>query len=289
MRVHLVVVDPQQDFCNPNGSLFVPGADKDMDRLALMVKRLGEKIDGIHVTLDSHHPIDISHPKWWKRVGDGAMPAPFTALGIHPDGQRVVRVAFSTGIPVFTDEEYTTYLPSFLNKNGPVNTGSMGYLRSLATANRYIHVIWPEHCLIGSWGHSVVNELHAAICNWERQQFTQVDYVTKGSNPWTEHFSGVQAEVPDPADLDSQVNTRLIQTLEQADIVAIAGEALSHCVGSTVTDIIHHVSDPCYVEKLVLLTDASSNVAGFDFLGDAFIKDMTAKGMNFSTTVDFLR
>lgn len=32
MKVHLLVIDPQKDFCNPNGSLFVTGADKDMDR-----------------------------------------------------------------------------------------------------------------------------------------------------------------------------------------------------------------------------------------------------------------
>ena len=38
----------------------------------------------------------------------------------------------------------------------------------------------------------------------------------------------------------------------------------------------------------MLLTDASSNVPGFEFLGDAFLKDMKAKGMQTSTTVEFL-
>jgi hypothetical protein len=48
-------------------------------------------------------------------------------------------------------------------------------------------------------------------------------------------------------------------------------------------------SDPKYVQKVVLLTDATSNVTGFDFLGDAFLKDMKALGMQTSTTTDFLR
>lgn len=294
MQVELIVIDPQNDFCvadngkGSKGTLVVPGADKDMARTAAMIRRLGGKLDDIHVTLDSHRPIDISHPSWWKRVGDGAKPAPFTVLGIHPDGKRVVKVDFSTGAPVPTDEEYTTYFPSYLNKNGPTTKGSFGYLEALTAGGKYPHVIWPEHCLIGSWGACVVPELHDALCWWERDQFALVDYVTKGSNPWTEHFSGVKAEVPDPSDPDSQVNTRLIQTLERADIVAIAGEALSHCVASTVRDIAGCFSDPRYVEKLVLLTDASSNVAGFEFLGDAFMKDMTAKGMKTSTTGDFL-
>jgi nicotinamidase-related amidase len=318
MKAHLIIVDPQNDFCvadsglalkasliqtrgldpleaarlvdphSHKGTLVVPGGDKDMDRTATMIRRLGGKFDDIHVTLDSHRPIDISHPTWWKRIGDGSKPAPFTALGIHPDGKRIVKVDFSTGVPVPTEEEYTTYLPSFLNKGGVTGKGSFGYLEALAAGNRYPHVIWPEHCIIGSWGHNVVADLHLALCEWEREQFAQVNYVTKGSNPQTEHFSGVKAEVPDPSDPDSQINTRLIQTLEDADIIAIAGEALSHCVASTVRDIAACFSDPRYIAKLVLLTDASSNVAGFDFLGDAFMKELLAKGMKTSTTVDFL-
>jgi len=36
MNVHLLIIDPQNDFSNPQGSLFVPGADDDMKRLATM-------------------------------------------------------------------------------------------------------------------------------------------------------------------------------------------------------------------------------------------------------------
>lgn len=294
MKAHLLIVDPQNDFCiaddgkGHKGTLVVPGAESDMTRTAAMIRRLGGKLDDIHVTLDSHRPIDISHPTWWKRVGDGAKPAPFTILGIHPDGKRIVKFnADATGLHP-TDEEYTTYLPSFLNKGGANGKGSFGYLETLATNNRYPHVIWPEHCIIGSWGAGVVESLHAALCEWERDNFALVNYVTKGSNPYTEHFSGVKAEVPDATDPDTQVNTRLIQTLEQADIIAITGEALSHCVANTVRDIAACFSDPRYIEKLVLLTDASSNVAGFDSFGDAFVKELVAKGMKLSTTTDFL-
>ena len=52
MKIHLVVIDPQNDFTTPQGSLFVQGADQDMSRLALMVKRLGRKLDDIHITMD---------------------------------------------------------------------------------------------------------------------------------------------------------------------------------------------------------------------------------------------
>lgn len=294
MKVHAVIVDPQKDFCiaddgkGNKGSLVVPGAEQDMIRTAAMIKRLGKRLDEVHVTLDSHQTIGIERPRWWKRVGDGAAPAPFTALGIHPDGKRIVKIDFSTGAPVFTDEEYTTYKPSLLNHGGPTGTGSFGYLQALAAKGRYPHVVWPVHCVVGTWGWSIVDELAGALNEWEFDQFRRVNYVVKGNNPFTEHFSGVQAEVPDPKDPATQVNTRLIQTLEEADIIAFTGEALSHCVASTVRGIAASFSDPKYIEKLVLLTDASSNVPGFDFLGDAFLKDLKALGMKTSTTVEFL-
>jgi hypothetical protein len=39
---------------------------------------------------------------------------------------------------------------------------------------------------------------------------------------------------------------------------------------------------------MVLLTDASSSVPGFEFLSDAFVREMTAKGMKLATTDTFL-
>lgn len=294
MKIHLLIVDPQNDFCvaddghGNKGTLVVPGADADMGRVAAMIARLGDKLDDIHVTLDSHQTVGIERPRWWKRVGDGSEPGPFTILGIHPDGRRIVKyTADATGLHP-TDEEYTTYLPSFLHKGGPTGKGVFGYLEALAAKGRYPHVVWPEHCRVGSWGWGVVPVLDRALYRWERDNFARVNYVVKGNNPWTEHFSGVQAEVPDPSDPSTQVNTRLIQTLEEADMIAISGEALSHCVANTGRDIAACFSDPRYVEKLVILKDASSNVPGFDGFGSSFIADLTAKGAKLSTTTEFL-
>jgi nicotinamidase-related amidase len=119
--------------------------------------------------------------------------------------------------------------------------------------------------------------------------------VTKGSNPWTEHFSAVKAEVPDPEDPTTQVNTRLIQTLEDADLILLAGEAETHCVMNTVADIADFFSDAKYVEKMVWLTDATSPVP--DPPGTTLFSDklrhvfaaLKARGMKTGTTEDFLR
>ena len=79
MKIHLLIIDPQSDFCSPNGALFVPGADQDMLRLSKMVDRISGKIDEIHVTMDSHHEVDIAHPIFW-----------INSKGEHPDPYQII-------------------------------------------------------------------------------------------------------------------------------------------------------------------------------------------------------
>lgn len=265
MNVHLLIIDPQNDFCDPDrGSLYVPGAAEDMERLAKMVARCSDRLADIHVTLDSHHVVDIAHPVFWTD-GNGAAPNPFSQ--IVSDDVRAGR--------------WTTRLPSARER-------ALAYLDALEVGARYPHTIWPPHCLIGSYGHNVTPTLYQRLTAWEARRFGVVDYVTKGSNLWTEHFSAIQAEVPDSGDLGTQMNTRLIETLETADMVILAGEAGSHCLANTVRDIADGFSDSKYIEKLVLLSDATSPVPGFEAYQTDFIRDMTARGMRLSTTTDIL-
>jgi nicotinamidase-related amidase len=265
MRLHLLVIDPQNSFCDPNGSLYVPGADEDMKRLAGLVTRLQNKLDDIHVTMDSHRLIDISHPSWWKD-SSGNHPSPFTIITVAD----------------MKDGRWTTTLPSASKR-------TLHYLQELERRQRYAHCIWPPHCLIGDEGHCVFPELAASIREWESKRFAMTDFVTKGSNPWTEHFSAVQAEVPDPEDPSTQINSSLISTLERADIILLAGQARSHCMANTVRDVAANFGDPSYVRKLVLLTDCTSDVPGFEHLGNEFLADLQKLGMQTSTTADFLK
>jgi nicotinamidase-related amidase len=262
-RVELLVIDPQNDFCDPGGALYVPGAEKDMDRLGRMIRRLKGKLADIHVTLDSHHPVHIANPIFWKDAA-GNHPAPFTLISE-------------------TDVEsgrWTAAQPGLYRR-------ARQYVRELARNGRYELTVWPPHCLIGSAGHAVAPTLFDALLEWE-ERFAVVDYVTKGSNVFTEHYSAVQADVPDPTDVSTQINVDLIRTLEKADVVAIAGEALTHCLANTVTDIANNFRDDAFVSKLVLLTDASSGIPGFEQYANRFVAEMKRRGMQLSTTADFL-
>jgi nicotinamidase/pyrazinamidase len=113
-----------------------------------------------------------------------------------------------------------------------------------------------------------------------------VNYVTKGHNPWTEHYSAVQADVPDPDDPGTQLNIRLIQTLKNAEVVALSGQALSHCVANTVRDIADIVGEDG-IRKLVLIEDTSSPVPGFEELARQFLTDMRQRGMKIVRAAEF--
>ncbi len=261
--IHVLGIDPQEDFANPNGALFVPGADDDMSRVAAMFRANGHKIADVHITLDCHNYNDIAHPSWFVD-SSGAHPAPFMIVSADD----------------LESGRWMTRVPSLRGR-------TLEYLRALDASGRYPHMIWPPHCLIGSSGCAVVPELMDALNEWCKTHFGVINWVSKGSNVFTEHFSGVQAEVPDPNDPTTQVNTDLVLALEEADDILLVGEALSHCLANTVRDIAANFSDPALIAKLVLLTDASSPVTGCEQFATDFINEMTPKGMRTSTTVDF--
>ena len=67
MKVHLISIDPQNDFCiavgpgGEKGALVVGGADADMTRLGAFITKNQKRLSEISVTLDSHQYIHIAH------------------------------------------------------------------------------------------------------------------------------------------------------------------------------------------------------------------------------------
>lgn len=290
LKVHLVVIDPQNDFMgNSDGSPYsvkldnstvlqaslpVPGATSDMERLAVMIDRVGKRFEDIHVTLDSHRVIDVGHPGMW-RDSDGNSPPPLITVISEED---IAKRRWYPRIPAYE---------AILRE----------YARKLAAQGNYPVVnIWPEHCLIGTWGHNVYPALAQALQRWERSQLANVDYVVKGTNALTEHYGALMAEVPDPNDASTILNTDFLQIMQDADIIGVGGEASSHCVLSTVRQIATHIGID-HVQKFHLLTDCMSPVPAvpgggpsldFPEIARAFFADMESKGMTLTTSDKFL-
>ncbi|MCI5071133.1 cysteine hydrolase [Acidovorax sp.] len=262
----LLVIDPQNDFCDlpatycPAGSapsLPVAGAHADMQRLAAFIRAQADQLDAITVTLDSHQRFDIAHPGFWQ-TGAGAEVNPFTPI---------------TAAQVRTGE--------FAPRNPAALPHTLAYLDALEAQGRYTLMVWPVHCEIGSWGHGIHADVLAACGDWQWQRQRAVRNVFKGTNPWTEHYSAIEAEVPDADDTSTALNTALLRSLGQADVLLIAGEASSHCVRSTTEHIVQHLPrlvPGWQASRIVLLTDGMSPVAGFEAQHQAFLDAMRAAG-----------
>jgi nicotinamidase-related amidase len=161
------------------------------------------------------------------------------------------------------------------------------YLDELEARGRYTLMVWPVHCEIGSWGHNVHADVRAAYNQWEEQHLRMVEIVTKGENPWTEHYSAVMAEVPDALDAHTQLNEGLIQQLDRADAIFVAGEASSHCVKATTEHIVANLPGG-RLQRITLITDCMSPVAGFAAAHDAFLGDMRGRGVRLATAAEVL-
>ena len=260
-KTALIVIDPQVDFCSPKGALYVPGAENDMKRAGALVSNAGHRFTEIHVTLDTHHLMHIAHPLFW--VGaDGGNPEPFTLISR-------------------ADVENGTWKPFSESLAGK----AVNYVRQLEKNGRYSLVIWPPHCLIGSPGHSVCPELFEPLLNWEKTRKAVINYVTKGSNIYTEHYSAVQADVPDPEDASTELNLTFIKSMENSDHVLIAGEALNFCVFNTLRDIIAFFGKE-NIHKLAVLEDCMSPVPGFEQLTEAFYSLVKSSGVEIIKSTD---
>jgi nicotinamidase-related amidase len=277
-NLQLLIIDPQNDFCDlpesyrpelasgerAEPALPVPGAHRDLLQVAQLIEGGGRGLNGVTVTLDSHQHLDIAHPTFWK-TGGGEPVSPFTRITAQ-------------------DVRQGRFVPRLEGAWSRV----VAYLEQLEAQGRFQHMVWPVHCEVGSWGHNVHPALRAAYNAWEERTLRSVLKVTKGENPWTEHYSAIQAEVPDVEDPATQFNRRLVDVLRQADRLFITGEAGSHCVKATTEHLLAALG-PDEVRRLALVTDCMSPVAGFEAVYAQFLVDMQARGVSLVTAVDVQR
>lgn len=251
MKKALLIIDPQNDFIdcpNVQGSLAVPGAYNDMLRLASYIDN--NNFDDVYVTLDTHSVLDIAHKSWWINE-QGEHPGPFTIIGVEDINKGLWRA---------------------VEQN--MQEHSLSYVQKLAENGKYQLCIWPDHCIKGTVGHQVSPIIASVLSHWEERTNKKVNYINKGENPMTEHYSGFKAEVV--LDKQTDLNTHLLDTLNTYDCIEVSGEALSHCVAFSVRDLVTYTGKP---EKINLLIDTMSSVPGFEKNGEQFIEDMQALGV----------
>lgn len=264
-RIAVLIIDAQNDFCSPKGSLFVDGSVEDNERLSKWIVDNKEEINYIGCTLDSHQLIDIAHPRFWVDK-DGNNPAPFTIISASD----------------VESGKWSAVKPQTALK----------YLRDLEADGQFPHVIWPEHCIIGTWGNQLDPKVNDAILSWAANGH-HVHYVSKGAHPDTEHFGAFEAQVPIENNPLTQYNLPLQKTLEKYDVIYLSGQAKSHCVANTLKQLVDKAPD--VAKKVVVLEDTMSPVGGgpngpgttptFDEIAQPIYDAAKKLGVRFSTTI----
>lgn len=259
-RTTLFIIDPQRDF-HPGGSLAIPTANEDAERIAALITTHVAEIDDLVVSLDTHQRLHVAHGLFWKDA-QGNHPEPFTLI----PSEAVESGSWSVSKPKFQD-------------------WGLEYTRALEAGGNYTLCIWPEHCVLGTAGHAVVPQLTPALDQWAEHHTRAIEFVLKGHNMLTEHYSAMQAEVVRDDDPRTQFNQRLFERLLKADRVVVCGQALSHCVKFTVKDLVKHWPTD-QLSKLVLLTDCASPVVGFEDAAASFVAEMREAGVTVTTSAE---
>ncbi len=255
----LLLIDAQYDFCNPNGALYVPGAEKDMARVAKWITDHLNQIHYICVTLDTHPVNDIAHPSFWQDK-NGNFPPPFTQISAE-------------------DATSGKWSPRFAPQE------AIKYLQALEANGEFKHTIWPEHCLLGSRGAALDDQIMDALKVWTRNG-NWYEAVPKGTYPLTEHFGIFCAQVPVPNRPETRLNQQLIKTLESYQHVYLAGEAKSHCVATSLKQAMQYA--PGLADKMIVLEDCMSDVPGLGHLGEPIYQQARARGIRFHKSTDGL-
>jgi nicotinamidase/pyrazinamidase len=238
-------------------SLPVPGGVEDLERLAAFIDSdaRGERIDQIVFTLDTHEPAagdrHVGHSKYW-----------VNSKGLHPDPFTLISPeCMETGRWMPYENSLCSLAHAYLMKVGR-------------------QMIWPEHCISGTWGNSLYAPLMAAIRRWESRSGKSAHVLRKGMYNHSEQYGVFEAAVPNPACSRTLYNHSLLNMLKAGTTVYVGGEALLHCVASSLRQAFSHLT-PGEIQKWTLLVDCTSPVQVGNYEADsaAFIEEMKALGM----------
>ncbi|KAJ1431463.1 hypothetical protein B484DRAFT_448360 [Ochromonadaceae sp. CCMP2298] len=294
-QVVLLIIDPQNDFhddptvspddpTSKKGSLAVTGSTEQAKRVAQFIRDNTHRIGEIFITLDSHHKRHIAHKAFWSSIEND-----LAHKGKSPvDFQQISNQDLLDDKWFPKDTSLQEYVLKYTRRLERV--GGAGAIKGEGGDDkddkRFKLTIWPDHCLIGSGGHAIQDDIQKAVREWDvAHPKKYVKHIHKGMNCLTEMYSAIKAEVPIVSDSTTTKNEELLDELRKSGRLLICGQALSHCVRFTATDILHDWEEyamlncePADFAKIYILEDASASVYGYDESGAEFLQMMRNKG-----------
>ncbi len=255
IKTWLMLIDVQNTFCIPGFELYVGGrsghgAVEDNVRLCEFIYRDLGNITHITATMDTHMTMQVFHAIFFMDK-DGNHPAPYSDIHVADlkDGKWTFNPALASQFGIAP--EYGQQM-------------MLHYAEELEKKGKYALTIWPYHAMLGGIGHALASSVEEALFFHSIARNAQYDIEIKGNKPFTENYSVVGPEVltgPMGETLGTH-NQKFIEQLQQFDKLIIAGQAKSHCVAWTVSDLLNDINniDPELVKKVYLLEDCSSPV-----------------------------
>ncbi len=252
-KIALVLIDVQNTFCLPDFELFVggrsgTGAVDDNIRLCEFIYRNLDQITSITATLDTHTAMQIFHAVFLVDA-EGNHPGPMTMVTAEDirAGKWHFNPALVGSLDLPDGEQHLTY-----------------YTSQLEARAKYALTIWPYHAMLGGIGHALVAAVEEALFFHSIARYSPTTFILKGENPLTEAYSAVGPEITTNAH-GKTLATRsyqLLKTVQTHDAILIAGQAKSHCVAWTVSDLLDDIrkTDPALANKIYLLEDCTSPV-----------------------------
>ena len=251
----LMLIDVQNTFCIPDFELYVGGrsgrgALEDNARLCRFIYRNLGKITSITATMDTHMTMQVFHAIFFVD-GNGNHPAPYT--DIHVSELQAGTWMFN---PALADQ--FNIAPEYGQQM------MLHYAQELSKSGKYALTIWPYHAMLGGIGHALVSSVAEALFFHSIARLAQTDIVIKGDTPFTENYSVIGPEVL-TGPMDERLGSHdqgFIQKLQEVDRLIVAGQAKSHCVAWTVSDLLDDIMlvDPKLAKKVFLLEDCTSPV-----------------------------
>jgi nicotinamidase/pyrazinamidase len=294
--VTLLLVDVQKDF-HSGGSLAIPTADADAIRIAAWIDTHQTSIQRIVATMDSHPKLHIAHPGFWINGVTQQHPPPFTIITSDDVRNGIWKPRDDLRIPVSHLPDPKVFFPAAAavvkennDNDNDSNDGSfdlyqycIDYTSQLEAQGRFQLCIWPEHCLIGSTGHGMVDIVLRAVMDWSAATGQSIEWIMKGQNMLSEMYSALAAEVP--ITIATTFQSDLHHELVKSSRLVVCGQASSHCVNHTVRDIVAHWPAD-RVQDIVILSDCTSPVPGFEGAADTFCADMKQAGVQWLASTD---
>jgi nicotinamidase-related amidase len=150
-------------------------------------------------------------------------------------------------------------------------------------------MVWPYHAMLGGIGHALVSAVEEAVFFHTIARESQASFELKGSSPLTENYSVLRPEVLEDEEGNAIAprNDALLEKLLSYDALLVAGQAKSHCVSWTLSDLLAEIRrrNPMLAKRIYLLEDCMSEVVApgvADFTDDAAraFREFEAAGMH---------